>query len=319
MNSALNRAGEYIALIVDDLPDNLAVLHDALDEAGYAVLVATSGAQALMRASQAMPDIVLLDAMMPEMDGFEVARLLKADPRLSHVPIIFMTGLTDTEHIVKALEVGAVDYITKPIKPIEVLARMNVHLQGARLARQARLALDAFGCATFTVQMPKGRVVWQTPLARELLQTHFTDGPARIEPDSAPAALVQWLAQATAQAEPIGQVWTTQRGKQRLTFTLQQPADQDQEWLIVVRETSDAAVIAAIGQGFQLTAREAEALYWVVRGKTNKDIGEIVGSSPMTVKKHLERVFNKLGVETRTAAAGMAIRRIRQTYPQFEG
>ena len=91
------------------------------------------------------------------------------------------------------------------------------------------------------------------------------------------------------------------------------------DWLIVMQETSDAAVLEALVQSFGLTAREAEVLYWVVKGKTNRDIGDILGASPATVKKHLERVYAKLGVETRTAAAGMAMTRIRQLHPQFEG
>ena len=85
-----------------------------------------------------------------------------------------------------------------------------------------------------------------------------------------------------------------------------------------MREVSDAAVIEAMSLSFKLTAREAEVLYWVVKGKTNRDIGDILGASPATVKKHLERVYVKLGVETRTAAAGMAMGRIRQLHPQFE-
>ena len=131
LNQALDRANSDIVLIVDDVPDNLSVLRDALDESGYTVLVATSGESALQRAHQALPDIVLLDAMM--------------------------------------------------------------------------------------------------------------------------------------------------------------------------------------------AAREAEVLYWVVKGKINRDIGDILGASPATVKKHLERVYAKLGVETRTAAAGMAMSRVRQLHPQFEG
>ena len=87
-----------IVLIVDDVPDNLSVLHDALDEAGYTVLVATHGEQALQRAAQAQPDIILLDAVMPGMDGFEVARRLKADAHTAYIPVVFMTGLTETEH-----------------------------------------------------------------------------------------------------------------------------------------------------------------------------------------------------------------------------
>ena len=101
--SALDRSDSDVVLIVDDVPDNLAVLHDALDESGYTVLVALHGEAALQRAAQALPDIVLLDAMMPGMDGFEVARRLKASPATAHIPIIFMTGLTETEHLVAAL------------------------------------------------------------------------------------------------------------------------------------------------------------------------------------------------------------------------
>ena len=116
-----------------------------------------------------------------------------------------------------------------------------------------------------------------------------------------------------------------EQGARRLTFRLhQQIGDSDRsaedgDWLIVMREVSDTAVIEAMSLCFKLTAKEAEVLYWVVKGKTNKDIGDILGSSPMTVKKHLERIFVKMGVETRTAAAGMAMTRIRQLHPQFEG
>jgi DNA-binding response OmpR family regulator/DNA-binding CsgD family transcriptional regulator len=315
-----------LVLIVDDVPDNLAVLHDALDESGYTVLVATSGEAALARAAQARPDIVLLDAMMPGMDGFEVARRLKADAATAHIPIVFMTGLTETEHLVAALEAGGVDYVTKPIKPKEVLARMNVHLQGARRARQearqagqARNALDAFGYASVTVRLPEGRIIWQTALARELLARYCgTSAP------EAPAALLGWLrrhlpdAQAR-QVEPP--VLSIPSGAQTLTLRLHQQTGQDdggEDWLVIMREASDTGVIEAMSLSLKLTAREAEVLYWVVKGKTNRDIGEIVGSSPATVKKHLERVYVKLGVETRTAAAGVAIKRIRALQPQFE-
>ncbi|GKT25779.1 response regulator transcription factor [Acidovorax sp. SUPP3334] len=352
----LDRARSDVVLIVDDVPDNLAVLHDALDESGYTVLVATSGETALSRAAQALPDVVLLDAMMPGMDGFEVARRLKALPATAHIPIIFMTGLTETEHLVAALDAGGVDYVTKPIKPKEVLARMNVHLQGARRARQemrqagqARNALDAFGYASITVRASDGRLMWQTALARELLHGYFgggaggasaasgsdagasagtaSDAPVPL-PAFAPAPVTEWLkAQlphvadlAAQQQEPPRLV--VEQGARRLSFSLHQQTGDSEgggDWLIVMREVSDAAVIEAMGLSFKLTAREAEVLYWLVKGKTNRDIGDILGASPATVKKHLERVYVKLGVETRTAAAGIAMARIRQTHPQFEG
>jgi DNA-binding response OmpR family regulator/DNA-binding CsgD family transcriptional regulator len=317
LHPALDRANSDVVLIVDDVPDNLAVLHDALDESGYTVLVATSGAAALARAEQALPDIVLLDAMMPGMDGFEVARRLKAAPRTAHIPIIFMTGLTETEHLVAALEAGGVDYVTKPIKPKEVLARMNVHMQGARQARQTRNALDAFGYASIAVRVSDGRLLWQTPLARELLAAYYGQVGAL-----APAPIVEWLqrhlSDAMRQVEPPR--LTAELGARRLSFRLHQQISQDEEggdWLIVMREVSDAAVIESMSLAFKLTAREAEVLYWVVKGKINRDIADILGSSPGTVKKHLERILAKLGVETRTAAAGMAMNRIKQLHPSF--
>jgi DNA-binding NarL/FixJ family response regulator len=255
--------------------------------------------------------------VMPGIDGFEVARRLKADPATAGIPIIFMTGLTETEHLVAALEAGGVDYVTKPIKPKEVLARMNVHMQGARQARQTRNALDAFGYASIAVRASDGRLLWQTPLARELLATYY--GP--IGP-LAPEPVVTWLRRhlpdALRQVEPPR--LTAEAGARRLTFRLHQQIGADEEggdWLIVMREDSDATVIEAMSLSFKLTTREAEVLYWVVKGKINRDIADILGASPATVKKHLERILAKLGVETRTAAAGMAMNRIRQLHPSF--
>ena len=326
LDQTLDRANSDVVLIVDDVPDNLAMLHDALDESGYTVLVATGGEMALQRAAQALPDVVLLDAMMPGMDGFEVARRLKASAATAHIPIIFMTGLTETEHLVAALESGGVDYVTKPIKPKEVLARMGVHLQGARERRQAqsqagqaRNALDAFGYASITVRASDGRLMWQTALARELLLRYY----GTVAPQT-PPPVVDWLrrhlADAERQIEPPR--LAAEQGAQRLTFRLHQQTGDSEgggDWLIVMHEESDAAVIDAMSLSFRLTAREAEVLYWLVKGKTNKDIGDILGASPATVKKHLERVYVKMGVETRTAAASMALNRVRQLQPQFQG
>ncbi|WP_428503161.1 response regulator [Roseateles sp.] len=311
-------------LIVDDVPDNLALLHDALDESGYTVFVATSGEAALARARQAQPDIVLLDAVMPGMDGFELARQLKATPATAGIPLIFMTGLTETEHLVAALEAGGADYVTKPIKPKEVLARMQVHLRAAAQAQgavQTRRALDAFGYASVTVRLSDGRLMWQTPLARELLQRHFPAEPGGL----LPAPVRAWLARQSIQAqEPMREPprFQHEQGACRLSFALHpsglENLDEGDECLLVMREHSDAALIEAMGLNFRLTAREAEVLYWVVKGKINRDIGDILGASPATVKKHLERVFAKLGVETRTSAAAMALNRLRQLHPQWE-
>lgn len=306
---ALDRQASDIVLIVDDMPDNLSFLHDALDEAGYAVVVATSGASALARTSQVMPDVILLDAMMPGMDGFEVARRLKEQPQTSGIPVIFMTGLTETEHVVAAYAAGGVDYVTKPIRPQEVLARIAAHMRSARQAGHARNALDAFGHATVAVRAGDGRLVWATPLARRLLDAYLPQAPAAAR--SVAPALLAWLRReiaATGQGrEPANLVLPL--GERRLIAALHRQTEDD-EWLLVLRESSDAARIEALGQALRLTAKEAEVLYWVVKGKTNRDIGDILGCSTATVKKHLEHIYAKLGVETRTAAAGVAVGRV---------
>ncbi|MDN3922705.1 response regulator [Roseateles violae] len=313
-------------LIVDDVPDNLALLHDALDESGYTVLVAIGGEAALRIAAELPPDVVVLDALMPGLDGFEVARRLKADPATAAAPIIFMTGLSDTEHVEAAFAAGGVDYVTKPIRPREVLARIAAHLRSARAQRQARNALDAFGHASMAVHEKDGRCVWQTALARALMADYFSGG--HFERGRLPPELLLWLHREAlrrrAGAEPAGLTVLPQlrpgdaaaatRGARRLSFTLH-AVDPDAlgegQWLIVMREADDAALMDGLIHGFKLTAREAEVLYWVVKGKTNQDIGDIVGASPRTVQKHLEHVFEKLGVETRTAAAAMAMGKVR--------
>ena len=253
--------------------------------------------------------MILLDALMPGMDGFEVARRLKADFATQHIPIVFMTGLTETEHIVAAFAAGGADYVTKPIRPPEVLARIAAHMQNARQMKQARSALDAFGQATVAVRAADGRLVWQTPLARKLLNNYFSNPE-----DVAPAELLTWIANAHRarrdNREPAALLIAD--GNRRLLASFHDQTGED-EWLVVLREENDASAVDSLIAAFRLTQREAEVLYWVVQGKTSKDIGDILGSSPRTVNKHLEHVFEKLGVETRTAAANLALSKIRGT------
>ncbi|MGB1062480.1 MAG: response regulator, partial [Ketobacter sp.] len=127
-----------VVLVVDDSAETLGMLSQVLDEEGLTVLIALDGEQAINIAGKMTPDIVLLDAIMPNIDGFETCRRMKQDANLKNTPIIFMTGLSDTEHIVMGLEAGGVDYIAKPINPQELVARMRVHLSNARMTQSAR-------------------------------------------------------------------------------------------------------------------------------------------------------------------------------------
>lgn len=297
----IDRTSQDVVLIVDDVPENLSLLYDALDEAGYAVLVATNGESALQRARQSLPDVILLDALMPGMDGFEVARHLKAGAETERIPIIFMTGLSEAEHVVAAFAAGSTDYVTKPIRPSEVLARIATHVQSARQTQQARSVLDAYGQACMSMRPADGVMLWQTPLARSLLLKYCGEDDQQVA-----AQIHEWLQVAlTRLPSPAPMEITGNEG--RMTCSLHGRTDEG-ECLLILREESDIAMTKALVDAFRLTLREAEVLYWVIYGKTNRDIGDILGISHRTINKHMENLFDKLGVETRTSAAAVAMR-----------
>ncbi|WP_377810667.1 response regulator transcription factor [Azospirillum sp. A29] len=290
-------------LVVDDTPDTLGFLTEAIEQADLTVLVAVDGEGALDLVGQITPDLILMDAVMPGLDGFETCRRLKQIPHLSHIPVIFMTGLSDTEHVVKGLEAGGVDYVTKPIVVDELIARIRVHLTNARVAYAARAALDATGRFLLATD-GEGRLLWCTPQAERLL--------AGLPPDAA-SGLAAGLAGLRRTASPgnAAETFTAElpdgEGVRRLEFTYLSPANPD-EYLFRLSEPTAGRQEAVLRDALGLTAREAEVLLWIANGKPNRDIGEILGISPRTVNKHLEQVFTKLGVENRASATALAIR-----------
>jgi DNA-binding response OmpR family regulator/DNA-binding CsgD family transcriptional regulator len=274
-----------IILVVDDTPDTLGFLTDALEQANLTALVANDGASAIKILNHATPDLILLDAMMPGMDGFETCRQIKQDAALAHLPVIFMTGLSDTEHVVRGLEAGGVDYVAKPIVVDELLARIRVHLANARIANRARLALDATGRFLLAVN-EAGRIIWCTPQAEKRLAESITGFS---------------VANFTLPASK-----TLQAGQHVLSFTFLSRTGPD-EFLYRLTETGGGQEEAFLRQYLSLTMREAEVLIWIARGKSNRDISDILGISPRTVNKHLEQIFTKLGVENRASAAALAV------------
>ncbi|MEL7068146.1 MAG: response regulator [Cyanobacteria bacterium J06581_3] len=147
-SSELSIDSRSIILAVDDTPENLLLLCDLLEESNYQIAVAQSGEAALEIAEDILPDLILLDVMMPGIDGFETCTRLKANPATRHIPVLFMTALSDTVNKVHGLSAGAVDYVTKPFNGAETLARINVHLSlrkaQAGLIQQEKMA--SLGC-----------------------------------------------------------------------------------------------------------------------------------------------------------------------------
>ena len=292
-----------VALVVDDSPETLRLLTDALDGAGMTVMVAMDGAAAMRIVDQITPDIILLDAVMPGMDGFETCRRLKRDAGLSNVPVIFMTGLAEIEHIVSGLEAGGVDYVTKPIIIEEMLARIRVHLTNARLTQSARAALDVSGRFLLAVSR-QGKIVWATPQAQKLLSENLAVG---IDDEFVlPDTMLQWLEQAQmGKAGSRAQAMASFPENEQLRLQYMGKLAPN-EFLLRLAKDSGGDPPAEFSSELGLTAREGEVLSWLSKGKTNRDIAQILGLSPRTVDKHLEQIYAKLGVENRTAAAAIA-------------
>lgn len=133
---------DFLVLIVDDLHQNLKIVGNLLNEVGYSTTFATSGKQALERIEICEPDLVLLDLMMPEMDGLEVCKILKANPSHQEIPIIFLTASQEQEHLLDAFNSGAVDYITKPFSKPELLVRVKTHLMLKHTTDELKKALS---------------------------------------------------------------------------------------------------------------------------------------------------------------------------------
>lgn len=301
-----------VVLIVDDVPANLALLSDALNESGHTVLVATDGLSAIERLNFVVPDLILLDAVMPGLDGFETCRRIKRMRSASDIPVVFMTGLTETEHVLKGFEVGGVDYVTKPIQPRQVIARIAAHIRSARMMARARTAIDAADHAVIVLG-PDHEPVWQTAKAIDWLAVYFDDGGG--SPDMLPRMVCDWLLQRLAVAkmdDQSGSPLVVARADKQLSIRLSR-GDAGSELLLYLEERRIAAPALEGSRAmaeFHLTPRESEVLIWVAKGKTNRDIAEIVGMSPRTVNKHLEHIYVKLGVETRSAAAALVASRM---------
>jgi len=170
-----------VVLVVDDAPETLGFLCDALAHEGYTVLVARDGREAQARLELAMPDAVLLDAVMPGPSGFDVCRWIKQDPTRAHVPVLFMTGLGETHHVVEGFAAGGVDYVVKPVRVAEVLARLATHVRNARVARLAREATDIAGKGVVLLD-GQGRIAWQSPVAQAALSGwHDDERGARLQ------------------------------------------------------------------------------------------------------------------------------------------
>jgi len=291
-------------LVVDDSPESLGMINMALDKAGIAVLIALNGQQALNVMQQITPDVILMDAVMPVMDGFECAHEIRK--KLPLTPIIFMTGLSEVEDIVKAFDAGGNDYIVKPIHPEELLVRIRQHTNSARMLSEAQKALDAMRQYVFSINK-SGSVLWATPEAQALLnQYQQQEGEQPGGQLELSERLSHWLPNGK-----LGHNLALPVTQQNIVLTVNYfKQTEDDEYLLKIQSPNVEIDPAVLEENLPITSREAEVLLWLAHGKTNREIAEILDMSPRTVNKHLEQMYPKVGADNRTAAASVAIQTI---------
>ncbi|MBU2957652.1 DNA-binding response regulator [Paracoccus sp. 1_MG-2023] len=287
-----------MALIVDDDPGSVGMVSEALEVSGTTVIVARDGQRALELLERVDPDVILLDAMMPVMDGFETCRRMKSAPVMTDAPIIFMTGLTGSDDVRRGLQAGGVDYVTKPVKVNELIARVTTHILNARQMRDLRNAFDTQNRALVAMDVA-GRIAWGSPGALQLM----AEAGILMPDGTASAGMTTWLptlpdqAVTRAPALNLGAVVLHYAGR-----------TGGGDLLIRIETGQRGAPEALLAESFGLTGRESEVLLWLSQGKANRDIAEILTLSARTVNKHLEQIYDKLGVDNRTSAALLADR-----------
>ncbi|WP_154222028.1 DNA-binding response regulator [Marinicella rhabdoformis] len=276
-------------LIVDDNADALGLMNQTLDQAGYTVLVANSGSQAIEILDKVSPNLMLLDAIMPEMDGFETCRLIKQ----SHpdLPVIFMTGLSETEHMVAGFEAGGVDYLVKPVNHQELLARVKVHINNAQVTQETKQALDDSGQYLMSLDS-EGHILWRTEQAQAIVKTLTSKERILVN---------DWIKDTDRNPQLM-----LQQSPITLTLTLvEQQAENS--YLVKFKAQDLKFEKQTLKNKLKITRREAEVLFWVAQGKTDWEISQILSISDRTVNKHLEQIYRKLGVSNRTAASSQAL------------
>jgi DNA-binding NarL/FixJ family response regulator len=265
------------------------------------VLVALNGLAAMTLVDRVAPDLVLMDAVMPGIDGFETCRRLKANTFYVDLPVIFMTGLSESEDIIRGFQAGGVDYVTKPVIPDELLPRIQRHLATAQSVRSARTALDLTGRFLIAVDSA-GRTVWSTPQATRLLREVFND-------DAAGAFTVPPELAACLSPPPNGHAPSTKmKVGDRSLEIIYVGKVSDGEILLRLAIAEAEADKSALRRAFALTDRETDVLLWIAAGKSNRDIAEILGLSHRTVNKYLDQIYLKISVENRASAAAKAVR-----------
>lgn len=311
-----------VVLLVDDTPFNLDFLLDNLEEANYHVIVAENGHSALERIQYVKPDIILLDAMMPDMDGFTTCRRLKADPATADIPVIFLTSLTDTTDKVRGFEAGGVDYITKPLQIEEVLARISTHLtirqlqselQGENERLEKRVAERTIALREEVEQRKRNEaeksklldvVGRQSEQLREMTnwlimsqKNHYANTVLVLREQ-----VEQNLSMLTFHLQSLHSFYQGKLIQEQiyahLTSALGLVEQTEKQLQSIVHNLHDPIETRHIAESplLKLSTRESEVLRLVVSGKTNIEMADLLGLTETTIRTYRSRIMQKLNL-----------------------
>ncbi len=328
-----------VVLLVDDTPVNLRLLVEKLGEEQYRIIVAESGESALERVRFEQPDIILLDVLMPGIDGFETCRRLKANSATREIPVLFLSALDDVVDKVQGFQVGGVDYITKPLQVIEVLARLRAHLALRNLQqalqrqnesleervveRTAQLYAEIERRTQHEVQKHKllDLLERQSDQLRELTGWLLKENQVRHQksPQHKREQLIELLQQANRQLEITETIALThQNATERYQLTTQvdhlrtiiKQFEIELHLAFVEIEQPPPAIQKALDDPLlTLSAREREVFQLIVDGKSTSQIAALLYLSEITVRGHRSSLLQKLQLDDITALVKFAVKR----------
>ncbi len=308
----MNNRTQPLILIIDDNVNNIRLARKHLNDNGLEVMMARDGLSGLERAKSTQPDLILLDIMMPEIDGFETCQLLKENPLTVNIPIIFMTAVDNVADKVKGFEVGGVDYVTKPVEMNELLARVKAQVQLNQLQRDLQ---------QYNEQLEQRVADRTAELAAEIAQ--------RIEYQQEKDKLLDVVLQQSQQLQELTKLISTSRQVQyvALSQNIEEQLNQDleslellmdqqavdespaearhllqriQDYVYQAQDSLDEAIeiqqALLDDPSLRLTAREKEVLQLLVDGKSNSMIGELLGITPSSVQTYRKRIMKKLKI-----------------------
>ncbi|MCD8483401.1 MAG: response regulator [Verrucomicrobia bacterium] len=316
MSDLTTHSSLYTILLVDDTPANLSLLIDALSK-DYQVRVAESGESCLEQLPYCRPDLILMDLLMPGMNGLQCCAQINQQPEFADIPILFMTAVDDPEQRRLAIESGALDYVVKPVYIPEVLARVATHLRILALRRELQRQNELL---ELEVQMRReteqqleqsirrglmliaddGQVLFVTRRAAHLVRLYYQAAGELTVPDEFVASWKNAVAE-----NQFGWLKSKPTGEGTLKISLYAPKDSSGPTVFHLDEDQSKGLesLAALG----LSPRESEVLFWMAEGKTYPEIAQILGAATRTIHKHSENLMRKLHVETRSSAMRMAI------------